>query len=229
MHSNRKSKPKRQETAKLSDPTPFVSYSKPLNPQDFYTDCARLQTGREQVCRKDHLYFHKVASISPIMHGSHRQKAYLIKAAPGGYYEGMESVSLQQHVMRIIPPGFMKSIRRPSIHFFLAFLSFISLAILPGVAGSQSCCMSTEKAEQSCMCSQSSPCCQDSTPASLASDNASVTVKPVRHAQIPHNAATWNSVFLPVQMAKAEPVFIRPARPVDASNKRYLMLRVLLI
>lgn len=79
------------------------------------------------------------------------------------------------------------------------------------------------------MCSQSSPCCQDSTPTSLASDNASVTVKPIRHAQVPHNAANWISAFLPVELGKTEATFRRPARPVDANNKRYLRLRVLLI
>ncbi|HIA53962.1 MAG TPA: hypothetical protein EYN91_18030 [Candidatus Melainabacteria bacterium] len=129
----------------------------------------------------------------------------------------------------IIPIGFMKIIRRPSVHFLLALLSFLSLTLLPAVASPNSCCMSTAVSQESCMCSQTAECCQDSTPASMAADQATVTVKQVRNAQVPYNAAVWTPAMQMVRLAAAQPVFRRPAVPVDSTNKRYLMLRVLLI
>lgn len=125
----------------------------------------------------------------------------------------------------------MKIVRRPTINFILAFLSFLSLTLLPAAAGQNSCCMSaaTAVSQESCMCSETSECCQESTPSSMAQDQANVTVKPVRNAQVPYNAPVWSPVTMMVRLPAAQPKFKRPPHTVDATNKRYLQLRVLLI
>lgn len=124
---------------------------------------------------------------------------------------------------------FMKITRRPSINFLLALLSFLSLTLLPAVASPNSCCISTAVSQESCMCSQSSACCQDSTPASMAVDQANVTVKPVKNAQVPYNATVWAPAMQMVRLAASQPIFKKPAVQVGSTNKRYLQLRVLLI
>lgn len=124
---------------------------------------------------------------------------------------------------------FMKIKKRPSINFLLALLSFLSLTLLPAVASPNSCCVSTAVSEESCMCSQSSSCCQDSTPSSMAVDQATVTVKPVKNVQVPYNATVWTPVVQMVRLAPAQPIFKKPAAQVYSTNKRYLQLRVLLI
>ncbi|MCC7529375.1 MAG: hypothetical protein IT342_12700 [Candidatus Melainabacteria bacterium] len=123
----------------------------------------------------------------------------------------------------------MKTKNRQSINFILAFLSFLSLTLLPAVANPQSCCMAPAASAESCMCSKSADCCKESTPSSLAEDRSTVSVKPVKPAQMPYNAALWIPASRLVQLAATQPLFKKPAGQVDSNNKRYLMLRVLLI
>lgn len=123
----------------------------------------------------------------------------------------------------------MKTKNRQSINFILALLSFLSLTLLPAVASPQSCCMKPAAAAESCMCSKSAECCKDSNPTSLAEDRSTVSVKPVKPAQMPYNAALWTPASRLVRIAAVQPIFRKPAGQVDSNNKRYLMLRVLLI
>ncbi len=141
----------------------------------------------------------------------------------GGYYETRNPLCGNN------PVGFMKTINRLSIHFILALLSFLSLTLLPSIASPQSCCMSPSASAESCMCSKSADCCKESTPSSLAEDRSTVSVKPLRNAQVPYNAALWTPVSRLVTLAATQPVFRKPTGQVDSNNKRYLMLRVLLI
>jgi hypothetical protein len=69
----------------------------------------------------------------------------------------------------------------------------------------------------------------DSTPSSLAEDRTSISVKQQKNAQVPYNAALWTPVSQLVTLAATQPIFRKPAGQVDSNNKRYLMLRVLLI
>jgi len=158
------------------------------------------------------------------MPGSQSSEACSKQAALGGYYEGKESRNSES-----LPAGFMKHTNRPIINFLLAFLSLLSLTLLPAVASPQSCCMSTESAAKACLCSRASQCCQDSSPSTMAVDRASSTVKPLRHAQVPYNAAVWTPASRLTRLAAVQPIFRKPVHQVDSNNKRYLMLRVLLI
>lgn len=123
----------------------------------------------------------------------------------------------------------MKTNKRHSINLLLALLSFLSLTLLPAVDSPQSCCMSPAASAESCMCSKSADCCKESTPSSLAEDRSTVAAKPIKPAQMPYNAALWTPASRLVQLAATQPVFRKPAGQVDSNNKRYLMLRVLLI
>jgi len=63
----------------------------------------------------------------------------------------------------------------------------------------------------------------------MAVDQANVTVKQVKNAQVPYNAAVWTPATQMVRLAASQPIFKKPAVQVDSTNKRYLQLRVLLI
>lgn len=157
----------------------------------------------------------------------------------GGYYVGTESRSVIGGI-RHIPDRdgsfrfsrFMKFERRPSqnlISLLLAMLSFLSLTLLPAIANPRSCCMQPAAAAESCVCSQAAACCQESTPTSLAQDRTTVTEKQVRSAQVPYNAAVWTPATQLVRLAATRQAFNTPVKQVHSDNKRYLMLRVLLI
>lgn len=118
------------------------------------------------------------------------------------------------------------------LNFFLAFVSFLSLTFVPAVASPQSCCISSAEQKavaKACVCSHMSECCKESEPSTLGEDRATVTVKQVRHAHVPYNAAIPIAASRLTKLASTQPVFRKSVKQIDANNKRYLMLRVLLI